>query len=99
LARVGEDRHQQRRDTVAAGVSDQAAQLAVNLRWSVCCEPAGEFGIRDCPRQVMLGTMSGHVGVTGSPRPLGGSACTVLRCRRHDATIVMLVRREEKYRV
>ena len=57
LRGIGEDCNQQGRDTMAAGVSDQAAQRASKRNWSICREPVSEFGVP--ARLRLIGAVSG----------------------------------------
>ena len=96
---VGEDCHEQRRDTVAASLADQAAQLALERNWSICCEPFGEIGKPHRLRLVVLGAMSGDGRVASRHGRWVGLHVLVLRCASHHAAIVTRVGREEKCNV
>jgi hypothetical protein len=72
LSRIDDDGQQQRRDTVAAGISDQAAQLALQRSWSMRCQPVSEICVR--VRLRLTAAVSGEV--CEPPRPFGRSACS-----------------------
>jgi hypothetical protein len=99
LGGVDKDRHQQRRDTLAAGDSDQTAQLVSEDSWSMCREPVGQFGIRDRLGLGLLGAVSRDGRVASRHGLRVELHALVVRCASHHAAIVICVRREEKCNV
>ena len=99
LGGVGEDCHQQRRDTVAASLADQVAQLALERNWSICCEPFGEIGKPHRLRLVVLGAMSRDGRVASRHGHWVDLHVLVLRCASNHAAIVTRVERDEKCNV
>jgi hypothetical protein len=84
---------------MAAGISDQATQLALKPSWSMGCEPVSEFGVWERLRLVAIGVVSGDGRVASRHGRGVDLHVLVLGCRSHDAAIVTPVCRDEKCNV